>query len=848
MWVIGPLHPRLSRNGRERARENKKEVKASSAPLRGRPQKNPGSGATSRGAPRDATVRFEGRAPVRTYAIRAHEEAESPDVITGTFSIHDISVVALIDPGSTHSYICMELIPRMNMIVESIEFVIKVSNPLGRHVLVDQVCRNCPLTIRDESNKLPLIISSLVAEKYLRKGYEAYLTFLLNTQVFESKIESVPVVCEFLDVFPEELPGLPPVREVEFGIELVPGTAPISIAPYRITLTELEDLKAHLQELTDKGFARPSYSLWGAPVLFVKKKDSSMRLCIDYRQLNKVMIKNKYPLPRIDDLFDQLKGATVFSKIDLRSGYYQLRVKDSDVPKTAFRIRYGHYEFLVIPFGLTNAPMEGKVIANGSRQLKPHERNYLTYDLELAAIVFALKIWRHHLWPELIKDYELVIDYHPGKANVVVDALSRKLLFVLRAMDAELALLDDGSVLAELRAMPMFLQEICEAQNSDKDLQTKRTQCESETESDFRIGIDGCLMFKDRVCIPKDSELIQKILREAHSGCLSIHPGSQVKAEHQIPSGLLQPIMIQEWKWDRITMDFVTGLPLTLKKKDAIWVIMDRLTKSAQFIPVHTDYPLERLANLYVSEIVRLHGVPMSIISDRDLRFTSRFWKKLQEELGTKLSFSTTFHLQTDDQSKKVIQILENMLRCCVLEFQGSWKRYLPLVEFAYNNSYQTSLKMIASDRKKSYANLKRKEIEFQVGDIVFLKVSPWKKVPRFGRRGKLSPCIIGPYEVTERVGSVAYRLALPPELEKIHDVFHVSMLHQYRSDPSHVIAPTEVEIYPDMTYGEESVKILAREVKQLRNKSITLVKVLWHRHGVEEATWEPEETIEIST
>ncbi|KAA3484414.1 Retrotransposon protein [Gossypium australe] len=166
----------------------------------------------------------------------------------------------------------------------------------------------------------------------------------MNAKKTELKIESVPIVCEYSDVFPEELPGLPPVREVEFGIELAPGTAPISIAPYRMAPTELKELKAQLQELTDKGFARPSYSHRGAPVLFVKKKDAY-----------KVTVKNKYPLPRIDDLFDQLKGATVFSKIDLRTGYYKLRVKDSDVPKTAFWTRYGHYKFLVMPFGLTNA-------------------------------------------------------------------------------------------------------------------------------------------------------------------------------------------------------------------------------------------------------------------------------------------------------------------------------------------------------------------------------------------------------------------------------------------------------------------------------------------------------------
>ncbi|KAG8472932.1 hypothetical protein CXB51_034788 [Gossypium anomalum] len=678
-------------------------------------------------------------------------------------------------------------------------------------------------------------------------------------------------------------------------------------------------------------------------MLFVKKKDGSMRLCIDYRQLNKLTIKNKYPLPRIDDLFDQLRGATVFSKIDLRSGYYQLRVKESDVPKTAFRTRYGHYEFLVMPFGLKNTPtvfmdlmnrifrpyldkfvvvfiddiliyskdetehtkqlrevgflghivssegirvdpskistivewelpknvtevrsflglagyyrrfvkgfsmiatpmtrllqkdvkfewtekcqqsfeklktllteapvlvlpeprkefviysdaslnglgcvlmQDGKVIAYASRQLKPHEKNYPTHDLELAII-----------------DYYLIIDYHPRKANVVADTLSRKSLFALRAMDARLALLDDGSVLVELEARPTFLQEIYNAQSKDRDLQAKRTQYD---------------------------ELIQKILQEAHNIHLSIHPGSTkmyndlkkmywwngIKRDISKFVSKFLPVMVPEWNWDRVTMDFVTGLPLTLKKKDAIRVVVDKLAKSAHFIPVRTDFSLDKLANLYISEIVRLHGVPLSIISDKDPRFTSRFWKKLQEALGMKLSFSTTFHPQIDGQSKRMIEILEDMLRCCILEFQSSWEKYLPLVKFAYNNSFQTSLKMApyeeteekvkvirdclkaASDRQKSYANLKRQEIEFQVGDKVFLNVPPWKMVLRFDQKGKLSPRFIGPYKITERVGPLAYRLALPPELGKIHDVFH---------EPGETMRSQYPNLFTGKTFEDES-------------------------------------------
>ena len=365
----------------------------------------------------------------------------------------------------------------------------------------------------------------------------------------------------------------------------------------------------------------------------------------------------------------------------------------------------------------------------------------------------------------------------------------------------------------------------------------------------------------------------------------------QVKAKHQVSSGLLNPIPIPRWKWDNIAMDFVYGLPLTQRKHDATWVIIDRLIKSAHFVPIRLDYSMDRLAELYVDENVRLYGVPLLTVLDRDPRFTSRFWKELQSALGTRLNFSTAFHPQTNGQSKRLIHILEDMLRGCVINFPVSWNRYIPMMEFAaYNNNYQASIGMApyellygqkcrtlvcwtqlseykligpdivkdtkeilqiiqqrlkaASDRHKSYVDLKRKDIEYEVGDKVFLKVSPWRKVLRFGKKGKLSPRFIGPYEILERVGHVAYRLALPPKLSKLHNVFHVSMLRRYRSDESHVLHVQEVHVHPDLSYNKESKSILAREVKQLRNKKVPLMKVLWQHHGREEATWEPEATM----
>ena len=193
------------------------------------------------------------------------------------------------------------------------------------------------------------VISVISARRLLRKRCSVYLAHVIDIEGRELRLEDITVVKEFPDVFPNKLHGMPPNREVEFSIDLVPGTSLISMAPYRMALAELKELKVQLQELVEKGFIRPSVSPWGAPVLFVKKKDGTFRLCINYRQLNKVTVRNKYPLPHIDDLFDQLQGAKVFSKIDLRSGYHQLRIKDVDVPKTTFRTRYGHYEFLVMP-------------------------------------------------------------------------------------------------------------------------------------------------------------------------------------------------------------------------------------------------------------------------------------------------------------------------------------------------------------------------------------------------------------------------------------------------------------------------------------------------------------------
>ncbi|XP_073152831.1 uncharacterized protein [Henckelia pumila] len=560
------------------------------------------------------------------------------------------------------------------------------------------------------------------AKKLVHDGFEEFLASVSLTELpVRPGISDVDLVRDFEDVFPDKVAGIPPDIEVEFSIDLIPGIVPISKAPYRLAPIEMKELKEQIQELLDKGFIRPSFSPWGALVIFVKKKDGSLRLCIDYRGLNGVTVKNKYPLPRIEDLFDQLQSS-MFSKIDLCSGYHQLKdgvevdpskvqaVKDWSVPRSASEIRSflglaDYYRKFIKGFSSITVPLTALTKKN------------------------ANFIWK----PECQESFDV---------------------------------LKEALTIAPVLAMP-------------------------SGEGDF-------VVYTDASKLGLGADEIQKF-------------GLEFYAEGRAPR--LSALSVQTSLFDRIRVS---------------QAVDEQLGKWRQRAE-------EKDSGLY------------SVV-DGIVKFRGRFW------------------------------------------IPGSWKSRLPLVEFAYNNSFQDTIGMApyealygrpcrspvlwteigertefgpeifqqtaevvariryrmrtAQSRQKSYADHRSRDLEFSVGDHVFIRVAPLKGVMRFGKKGKLDPRFVGPFEILDRVGTLTCRVALPPNLAEVHNFFHVSMLRKYISNPSHVLNLEPLQIFPHMAYEERPDRILERQERRLRKKTIPMVKVKWLNHSDKEATWETEADI----
>ncbi|GKA18191.1 putative reverse transcriptase domain-containing protein [Tanacetum coccineum] len=842
----------------------------------------------------------------REFMLGAEEARQGSNIMTGTFTLNNHFATTLFDSSADYSFVSTTFIPLLGIEPSELGFRYEIEIASGQLVEIDKVIKGCKLEIEGHVFDIDLI-------PFRHGSFDVIISmdWLSNHKaeiIFHEKVVRIPL----LD---DKMPRVLGERPEEKAILLISAKASdkkqVEIvmvryfleSPYRLAPFELEDLSGQLKELQDK-------------------------------ELNKLTIKNYYPLPRIADLFDQMQGSQFFSKIDLRSGYHQLRVHEDDIPKTTFRTRYGHFEFIIMPFGLTNAlavfidlmnrvcrpyldkfvivfiddiliysktreehvehlrlvlkllkreklyakfskcefwlrevqflgdvinglvgyycrfiknfykiaksltiltqkckyfdwgekqelafqtlkdklcnahvlalpngsedfvvyfdssaiglgcvlMKRGKVIAYASRQLKIHEKNYTTHDLELGAVVFALKIWRHYLYGtksiELFSDYDCKIRYHPGKANVVADVLSRKERVKPKRVRA-----------TNMTHQSSIKDRILTAQKEASD---ESVGLQKGLDEMIEHRSDGTLYYIDRIWVPFKGDMRTLIMDEAHKLKYSVHPGAdkmyydlrdrywlpgmkkdiaeyvskcltclKVNAEHQRPSGLLQQPEIPVWKWEGIAMNF--------------------------------DHKMDRL---YLNEIVARHGVPILIISDCDSRFTSS-------------------------------------VRCAPFEVLYGRKCRSPIMWAEVGEG-----QLIGPKR--------RKPLDFSVGDYVLLKVSPWKCVVRFGKKGKLAPRFVGPFEIVEKVVPVAYRLDLHEELNGVHDTFHVSNLKKCLADPTLQVPLDEIQVDAKLNFVEDPVEILERDFKKLKCSRISIVKVRWNSKRGLKFTWEREDQMKL--
>ncbi|KAE8736351.1 cytochrome P450 78A7-like [Hibiscus syriacus] len=1015
---------------------------------------------------------------------------------------------ALVDTGASELFMSEQVAKKLGLYVEKACGSIKTVN--AKEVPIAGVAKGIELTVGGWSGTeaikvIPLddfdfvlgltegpsrakVLSAIQFSKAVRKEEPSFLAVLVCEEPATTK--KVPdvvrhVLAEFQDVMPAELPKkLPPKREVDHKIELVPNVEPPARAPYRMAPPELEEMRRQLKDLLDAGYIRPSKSPYGAPVLFQKKHDGSLRMCIDYRALNKLTVKNKYPIPLIADLFDQLGGARWFTKLDLRSGYYQVRIAEGDEPKTACVTRYGSYEYLVMPFGLTNAPatfctlmnkvlqpfldrfvvvylddiviysktleehvehlkqvflvlrenelfvkeekcsfaktevpflghiigggkiwldrdkvraidewqvptkvtelrsflglanyyrsafdeiklamisepvlvlpdhtkpfevftdasdvaiggvlmQEGHPVAYESRKLNETERRYTVHEKEMTAVVHCLRTWRHYLlgskfvvftdnvansyfltqkklspkqarWQEFLAEFDLSLEHKPGKVNSVADALSRR-------CDMEFMSLPTGQMRERIKeglSHDPIAPSLIELAKGGK---TRK------------FWLDGGLLYArgHRLYVPQFEGLRKELMRECHDSKWAGHPGihrtlaliaehyywphmgndveayvktclvcQQDKIEQRRPAGLLQPLPIPEKPWESLSMDFIVGLPVS-DGFSSIMVVVDRFSKYGTFIPASKVCPAEEAARLFLKYVVKYWGVPKTIISDRDTRFTGRFWKELFKLMGSSLNFSTSVHPQMDGQTERVNALVETYLRHYVSATQRDWPKLLDVAQFSYNlqrseatnqspfeivigqqpltpnavvtgyqgpnpTAYQFAKEWQeqhelaraclhkAGKRTKKWADRKRRDVNFEVGDLVLAKLSGILRNPY--HKG-LVRRYEGPFKVLKRIGTMAYKLELPSTI-KAHPVFHVSLLKPYHQDEEELDrgkshrAPVGVKV----SYEREVEAIHAeRAVHGVGKRPRHEYLVQWKGLPESEGSWEPSEAL----
>ncbi|GJU01300.1 putative reverse transcriptase domain-containing protein [Tanacetum coccineum] len=858
------------------------------APPRPISQKGPGS---QGGLGSDVTCfgcgekgHYKNKAPSRVYSLCAEAAVKDNNVVNGTFLINNVYASVIFDTGADRSFVSYAFSKYIDIPPTTLYTNYSVELADEKSLTTNTILRGCTLNLQNHLFKIDLLPIELGSfdvivgmdwmtehrakvmcyekyirvpmQKYINQGCQVFLIQMMKeeeTEIPKRRIGDVPVVRDFLKVFPKDFPGLPPTHQVEFHIELIPRAAPIARAPYRLAHAEMKELAEQLKELSGK--VEQTYN------------------------------ENRYPLPRIDDLFDQLQGSNIYSKIDLRSGYHQLRVREEDVPKTAFRTLYGHYKFQVMPFGLTNAPAVFMDLMNSvckpyldkfvivfiddiliySRNEKEHEEHLKTILEMLKKEELYAKFFKCEFWINTVKFLSHMIDssgihVDPAKIEAVknwaspttpseirqflglagyyrrfIEGFSKiaKPMTKLTQKNQEFdwgeeqeeafQLLKQKLCVAPILALPegsedfvvyydasikglgaVLMQrmkviaytsrqlKIHEKNYTTHDLElgareaVKIENIEAEDISGMlkklEARADGTLCLDNRSWLPCYGDTRSLIMHESHKLKYSIHPGSdkmyhdlnmlywwpnmkadiatyvskcltcaKVKAEHQRPSGLLVQPDIPEWKWEKITMDFITKVPKMAAGFDSIWVIVDRLTKFAHFLPMRETDLTEKLTRLYMKEIVARHGIPVSIISDRDSHFTSRVWKSLHKALAA--PFEALYGRKCHSP-------------VCWAEVGEAQLTGPEIIHKTTEKIFKIRDRMQAArDRQKSYADKRRRPLEFEVGDKVMLKVAPWKGVMRFGKCGKLNPRYIGPFQIIERIGPVAYRLELSQEL-----------------------------------------------------------------------------------
>nr|GEU48815.1 putative reverse transcriptase domain-containing protein [Tanacetum cinerariifolium] len=739
----------------------------------------------------------------QAYVIRDAEHNQGPNVVTGTFLLNNRYATMFFDSGVDKSFVDIKFSHLIDIKPVKLNSSYKVELANRKVVSTNSVLRGCTLNLLDhlfDIDLMPIdlgtfdvivgmdwlvecdalivcgkkevhvpyinrmlmvksdssvsrlkVMSCIKPRKYIERGSHLFIAQVTEKEPAKKQLQDMRVTCNFLEVFPDDLLGLSPPRQVEFKIKLIPGAALVVRAPYRLAPTELKEFSDQLKELSKNGFIHPSSSPWGD--------------------------LNRYPLLRIDDLFDQLQGSSVYSKIDLRFGYHLLRIREKDILITAFQTRYGHFEFQVMPFGLTKVPTLFMDLMN--RVCKPY--------LDKFVIVFI----------DDILIYSKNKEDHEKNLKTILELLKNETLYakfskcdfwLKSVIDSNGVHVDPAKVEATLNwSAPTTPTEGMEEEEAFQTLKQKLCSAPILT---LLEGTENFIVYCDASL--------------KGFGAIDLLSDYDCKIRYHPEMG-------------KDNNGFFSGLPRTPSGYDSIWVIIDHSTKYAHFLSMKKMDSIEKLAQQYLKEIVCRHGVPVLIISDRDSLFTSRFWKTLPEALGTQLNLSTTYHPETDGQSERMIQTLEDMLRACVIDFGNSWDRHLTLVEFSYNNSYHASIKAAPFEalygRKfrspKSYADVRRKPMEFEMGDMVMLKVSPWKGVIHFGKRGKLSPWYIGPFEIIQRIGPVAYNLELLEKLHGIHNTFHVSNLKKCLVDENLVIQLDKIQLDDKLHFIKEPMKIM---------------------------------------